>query len=158
MDLNELLFKKRTPGEYELQWALREHGYYVDDVSSDPAYWIQDIDLLIEPIFPLIGEDVVTSIEVKWDSRIAVTGNLFIELENPRSKGGMGWFEFCKADYLAYGDARNRIFYFIKMNDLKNYIYESKKDLRARSTWDGSYGYIIPLNNISALIAGTMKV
>lgn len=151
-------FKNQTPGEHELIYALRENGYFVDDVSGDPAYWMYDIDLLVNPVFPKIGEDVVTSIEVKWDRRLAQTGNLFIEIENPRSRGGRGWFEFCMADYLAYGDATNRTFYFFKMTDLKNYIYETKNDLRCRSTYDGSYGYLLPLSSISALVVGTLKV
>lgn len=151
-------FKNETPGEREIIWSLREHGYHVDDVSGDPAFWTKDVDLLVNPIFPNIGEDVVSSIEVKWDRRFAETGNLFIEVENPRSIGGMGWFEFCEADYLAYGDAINRIFYFFKVSDLKNYIYESKNDLRSRRTYDGSVGYLVPLSDISALIVGTLKV
>ncbi len=146
MDLNELLFGNRNEGEYELKWFLRERGYAIKDVSFEPDYWYQDIDLIATNIFT---KEVVT-IEVKWDTQLASTGNIFIELENPRSLGGKGWFEFCQADYLAYGDATNRIFYFIKMSDLRNYIYESKKDLRERRSWDGSAGYIIPVDSISA--------
>ena len=118
MNFNELLFDKKNPGEHELTWFLRNHGYIVDDVSGEPAYWNKDIDLLITSI---LGEDEVISIEVKWDKYIAATGNLFIELENPRSICGIGWFNFCEAEYLAYGDARNRIFYFIKKNTKENY-------------------------------------
>lgn len=155
MNFNELMFGRRNLGEYELRWALREHGYFVDDVSAEPAYWSKDIDMLIAPVF---GEDVVTSIEVKWDQCTAATGNIFIELENPRSFRGEGWFKFCEADYLAYGDAKNRIFYFIKMNDLRTYINNNKLNLRYHTTWDGSYGYLLKLKDISELISGTLKV
>ena len=154
LDINKF-FEKRTPGEHELMWSLREHGYIVDNVTNEPNYWTKDIDFLITPVF---GEDIVTSIEVKWDRHLANTGNMFIELENPRSIGGMGWFEFCQADYLAYGDARNRIFYFIKLADLRNYVADHKLELKYRTTSDGSYGYLLPLSSVSALIAGTMKV
>ena len=146
MDFDELLFGRKNEGEYQVKWLLREHGYTVQDVSGDPAYWEQDIDLIATDIF---SRETV-SIEVKWDKTLAATGNLFIELENPRSKCGMGWFEFCLADYLAYGDATNGIFYFMKLSDLKNYIYESKEDLRKRSSWDGSVGYVIPVSSIAA--------
>lgn len=97
----------------------------------------------------IFTQETVT-IEVKWDKHLSQTGNLFIELENPRSRGGKGWFDFCLADYLAYGDATNGIFYFMKLSDLKNYIYESKEDLRQRSSWDGSVGYVIPVSSIAA--------
>lgn len=83
-------FRNETPGEKELIWKLREYGYFIDDVSGDPAYWTRDIDLLVTPIIPKIGEDRTHSIEIKWDRRLADTGNLFIELENPRSIGGRG--------------------------------------------------------------------
>lgn len=149
MDFNELLFGRKNEGEYQLRWFLREHGYIVKDVSSDPTYWEQDIDMIATNVF---SHETVT-IEVKWDNQLSQTGNLFIELENPRSQNGKGWLEFCLADYLAYGDAVNGIFYFIKLSDLRNYIYESKEDLRKRSSWDGSVGYTIPIREVSAHIA-----
>ena len=154
IDINSFL-KKYNPGEKEFMWGVREHGYIVDDVTDDPGYWSRDIDFLITPVF---GEDAVTAIEVKWDKRIAATGNLFIELENPRSRSGHGWFEFCEADYLAYGDARNRIFYFIKLTDLRDYIKEHKLEMKYMTTADGSYGYLLPLLHVKHIVQGTMKI
>lgn len=154
LDINKF-FEKRTPGEYELMWGLREHGYIVDNVTNEPNYWSKDIDFLIVPV---LGADIVTSIEVKWDKRIAATGNLFIELENPRSIRGNGWFKFCEADYIAYGDAVNRIFYFIKLADLRAHIAEHKLELKYRTTSDGSYGYLLPLSDVAALVQGVLKV
>lgn len=147
-------FENRTPGEYDLIWSLREHGYKVIDVSKDPAYWDKDIDLIATNIFT----NNTTSLEVKWDKRIAATGNLFIELENPRSKGGNGWFKFCEADMLAYGDACNRIFYFIKVSNLKKYIEENKLELDCRTTGDGSYGYLIPLALVEHLFECAVRI
>ena len=153
MNLEEL-FDKRTPGEYDLKWSLREHGYKVLDVSGIPAYWDKDIDLIATNIFT----DVTTTIEVKWDSRISATGNMFIELENPRSKGGRGWFSFCEADLLAYGDATNRIFYFIRIADLRQFIEDNKLNLQCRTTGDGSYGYLIPLALVEHLFECVVQV
>ena len=158
MNFNELLFDKKTPGEYELKRFLRNRGYIVDDVTQEPKYWYQDIDFLVTPSTPNIGEDVISSIEVKWDKRLAETGNLFLETENPRSLGGNGWFNFCQAEYLAYGDATKRIFYFFKMSDLRNYIDGAENDLSSRRTWDGSKGYVIPLRDVSALIINSVRV
>lgn len=79
-------------------------------------------------------------------------GNLFIETDNPRSKGSRGWFSFCQADLLAYGDAVNSIFYFIRIENLRNYIELHKEELEQRTTSDGSRGFIIPLFHMKHLI------
>ena len=57
-------------------------GYIVNDVSGDPQYFDKDIDFFIAN--PSTG--VTRSFEVKWCQRISDTGNLFLEIENPRSK------------------------------------------------------------------------
>lgn len=147
MDLDRL-FEPVHSGEYELKISLREHGYSVKDVSNDPEYWDKDIDLIATNLFT----NTVTSLEVKWDRRLTATGNLFIETKNPRSKGGKGWYMFCEADMLAYGDAVNSIFYFIRLADLRNYIEAHKDTLTVRTTADGSTGYIVPLTDIAALL------
>lgn len=146
MDYNELLFGRKNEGEYQLRWFLREHGYKVQDVSYEPNYQRKDIDMIATHVFT--GE--TTTIEVKWCNTIAETGNLFIELENPRSWGNQGWYQFIEADYLAYGDARNGIFYFMKVADLRNCIDNIKYELRCGTTGDGSYGYLLPLSKVAA--------
>lgn len=134
------------PGEYELKWALREHGYKVRDVSMEPEYWHEDVDLIATNIFT----DVVTKIEVKWDKRLAETGNFFIEIDNPKGEYGKGWFKICKADILAYGDAINKRFYMIEFPQLQEYIERHKEELEVRKTWDGSVGYILPIGAVAA--------
>ena len=154
MILDELLFDKKTPGEYDLKWSLRKNGYEVKDVSGNPNYWEKDIDLIATNT----STNITTTIEVKWDKRISATGNMFIELENPRSKGGIGWFNFCEADLLAYGDSINRIFYFIRLADLRQFIKEHKLDLNCRTTGDGSYGYLLPLAIVEHLFECVVRV
>lgn len=141
----EKLMEERHPGEYELKWSLREHGYIVKDVSNNPRYWAKDIDLIATNVFT----DVTTTIEVKWDRCMAQTGNMFIEIENPRSKDNRGWFEFCEADLLAYGDAVNKKFYFIGVAALRDYIEKNKENLQTRVTPDGAYGYLVPIANLT---------
>lgn len=153
MDLDKL-FDKKTPGEYDLKWSLRRNGYEVKDVSGDSDYWGKDIDLIATNT----STNITTTIEVKWDNRISATGNMFIELENPRSKGGNGWFNFCEADLLAYGDSVNRIFYFIRVADLRQFIKEHKLDLDCRTTGDGSYGYLLPLAIVEHLFECVVRV
>jgi hypothetical protein len=50
-----------------------------------------DIDFIVTS--PTTGE--TKTFEVKWDSRINKTGNLFLEIMSKYSKGCKGWFEFC---------------------------------------------------------------
>ena len=130
--LGEQIFSKR----------MRDMGYTVQDVSNNPDYWYRDIDFLIES--PFTG--AVKSFEVKYDSRINKTGNLYLELESINSKGGKGWFEFCEADYVAYGDAASRTFYIIPLLELKERI----KKLPQRIAHCGyeSTGLLISLNDI----------
>lgn len=125
------------PGELEFKIQAQKYGYTTEYVGDDPEYWCQDIDFILN--------DKV-NVEVKWDSWINQTGNLFIETVNPRSQGGNGWYRFCQADYLAYGDSKNNKFYMIKMQDLKEYIaaYEPEE----KTTNDNAKGYLIPLANL----------
>lgn len=142
----EQIFEPIHPGEYELKNALRESGYKVKDVSMDPYYWHEDVDLIATNL----STNNVTKIEVKWDKRLADTGNFFIEINNPKGEYGKGWFKICKADILAYGDAVNKMFYLIKFPQLKKYIEEHEQELQMRRTWDGSEGYILPIGAVAA--------
>ena len=88
-------------GESLFKQIMVGRGYTVRDVSNNPEYWYKDIDFIITS--PTTGQ--TKTFEVKWDSRINHTGNLYLELSNIHSQGGKGWFKFCQADMLVYGDA-----------------------------------------------------
>ena len=106
-------------GELLFKETMEERSYLVNDVSNNPDYWGKDIDFLVTS--PTTG--AIKSFEVKWDSRINSTGNLYLELTNIHSKGGKGWFEFCEADMLAYGDAVAQQFYIIPMDKLREKLF-----------------------------------
>lgn len=133
-------------GERLFQQRMEARGYTVQDVSGNPDYWYKDIDFLITS--PTTG--ATKSFEVKYDSKINKSGNLFLEVQSINSKGGKGWFEFCEADFLAYGDAASRTFYIIPLLELK----ERVKQLPQRIAHCGyeSTGLLISLDDIRDLI------
>ena len=112
-------FNSGKEGERLFSKLMAAKGYSVEDVSGNEQYFAKDIDFIITN--PL-GE--VKTFEVKWDYKISKYENLFLEIQNPRSRqwNGQGWWKHCKADYLVYGDAVNRKFYIIPMVELSNRV------------------------------------
>ena len=135
-------------GEMLFQQKMQELNYGVQDVSNNPDYWSKDIDFLA--VSPTTGAQ--KSFEVKWDSRIGATGNLYLELTNIHSKGGRGWFNFCEADYLAYGDSQAAVFYIIPLAALKERVNSSLRRRYAQCGID-STGLLVSLNDIQDLIS-----
>lgn len=132
-----------TQGELLFQQIMESRNYTVANVSNDERYWDKDIDFIVTSS----ASGLTKTFEVKWDSRINKTGNLYLEIANIHSKGGKGWFEFCQADYLAYGDAANGTFYIISLLELR----ERVKKLQPRQINCGfdSVGLLVSLKDIS---------
>jgi hypothetical protein len=126
---------------------MREKGYIIYDASLDPHYWDKDIDFVLTS--PTSG--LTRSVEVKWDTKINKTGNLYLELTNVFSKGGRGWFEFCEADYLAYGDAIAQVFYVIPLYELRHKIKTLPQ--RVVNCGDDSTGLLVSLQDIQDIVA-----
>lgn len=133
-------------GERLFKETMQARGYEVQDVSGNPDYWYKDIDFIITS--PTSGE--TKTFEVKWDTRINRTGNLYLERTSTFTKQegikGLGWFEWCEADYLAYGDAVSGQFYIIPMKELR----ERADNLPYRSArcGDDSTGQLVSLSDI----------
>lgn len=132
-----------------MQW-LEGQGWDVQDVSGNSEFWGKDIDLVCHR-----GGKTVT-IEVKWDSRIAETGNLFIETITDIDNQKQGWFTFCQADYIYYGDSRNRLFYVFRTQDMKDFIADNALDERKAADYNRngqvrkvSQGFIVPIRQFS---------
>lgn len=130
---------------------LVENGYSVQDVTNNPEYFYQDIDLIAT------DESGTHSIEVKWDKRISQTGNMFIETSSNVEEQQDGWFKFCKADLIFYGDSKNMIFYVFSLNDLKEYIDTYKTEQRSATDYRSngsirklSLGEIVPIKDFSS--------
>lgn len=133
-------------GENLFSDIMKSRGYSVVDVSGNPEYWDKDIDFVITS--PTSG--LTKSFEIKWDSCIGRTGNLYLELTNIHSKGGQGWYQFCKADYLAYGDARKKQFYIIPMQELRKRVNELP--YRQGKCGYDSIGQLVSLEDIRDLV------
>ena len=69
-------------GEQLFQEIMINKGYKVRDVSGDPQYWEEDIDCFCKS--PTTG--LTKSFEIKYDTRINKTNNLYLELTNIHSK------------------------------------------------------------------------
>ena len=132
-------------GEQLFAQIMQQKGYIVEDVTNNPEYWYRDIDFIVTS--STSGE--IKTFEVKWDTKINTTGNLFLEYESLYSKGGKGWFEFCEADYLAYGDAVTKVFYIIDMEQLR----QAANNLPFRSARCGndSIGQLVALKDIQEI-------
>ena len=125
-------------GEELFSSIMTERGYSVQDVSGEPQFWKKDIDFIVTS--PTTG--AVKSFEVKWDSRINKTGNLFLETY---SNGGKGWFEYCEADYLVYGDAKARCFYILPLLELRELVASKRFELAFTAD---SCGYLVSLQSV----------
>lgn len=137
-------------GEQLVQQFLEQHGVEVTDVSDQPEYWAQDIDL--------IGQcnGVTKKIEVKYDTWVGRTNNLFLEFVTDVDQKKPGWFSYTKADELYYVDATNRIIYVIPLNQLRDYVaraYYIKEASAYDFYQDGSIrkeskGYLVKLDSL----------
>ena len=134
-------------GEQLFAQRMQDKGYVVQDVSANEQYFGKDIDFLITS--PTTGD--TKSFEVKWDTRINRTGNLYLEIANKNSEGALGWWEFCKADYLAYGNAKTKTFLVFDMKELRERV-DGMKYKTTGFCGDDSAGYLIHISRVKDLI------
>ena len=147
------MWEPHNPGEWQLKQHFRTNGAEVEDVSDNPTYWKLDIDMLVN------DNGNKFSVEVKWDGVISRTGNLFIEEISDIDKNKAGWFKICKADFLYYGDSKNKLYYIFEVPQLRKFVEENKQNLKQRNAADfrrgelikRSMGYIIPLKEVQHL-------
>lgn len=127
---------------------MRSRSYAVEDVTQDPQYFYRDIDFIVSD--PFLG--IPVNVEVKWDYKINKTNNLYLETYNRNSKEVKckGWWKFCQADLLAYGDAVSGKFYIIDFKKLKERVAELKP--QSRRCGDESEGLIVSLDSIRDLV------
>lgn len=135
-------------GERLFQQTMKNRNYIVEDVSGNPDYQYKDIDFIITSS----TTGLTKTFEVKWDSKIHKTGNLYLELSNIHSKqwNGEGWWKHCEADYIVYGDSVKRKFYIIPLLELKERVEQSPKTY-AQCGCD-SIGLLVNLDSIKDIV------
>lgn len=137
-------------GELRAYNYLQSCGWTVQDVTQNPQYWDKDIDFVVS------SPSQSLTIEVKWDSRIASTGNMFIETITDLDKSKEGWFTFCQADYIYYGDSQNQLFYVFKTADLRQFVSSNMMEERKAADYNYrgllkkvSQGMLVPIKEFS---------
>ena len=137
-------------GELRAYNYLQDNGWTVQDVTHNENYWNKDIDLIIEK------DNRLFTIEVKWDSRISKTGNMFIETFADLDNCKDGWFNYCKADYIYYGDSINQLFYVFKTQDLRSFVSNHLMEERKAADYNSrgmlkkvSQGMLVPIKEFS---------
>lgn len=132
-------------GEQLFQQKMEAKGYTIQNVSADPQYYYKGDFLVTSPTSGL-----TKIIEVKFDSKINRTGNLYLEFVNKNSDQCIGWFERCQADYLAYGNAKTNTFFVVPMQELRERV--KRLPQRVAFCGDDSAGYLVHISQIKDLI------
>ncbi len=77
---------------------------------------------------------------------------MFIETITDLDKSKAGWFQFCQAEYIFYGDSKNELFYIFKTDDLRQFVSDNLMQERkaADYRYNGevkkvSQGMIVPI-------------
>ena len=135
-------------GEQKAYDYLTGSGWKVVDLTKCSDFFDKDIDFLISK-----GSER-HYIEIKWDSRIASTGNMFLETTTDLDANKQGWFESCSAEFIFYGSARENLFYVFRLEDLRDYVKQDFNHLESRRApdynWRGqvkkvSQGILVPI-------------
>lgn len=134
-------------GERKFHQIMLDKGYQVQDVSKNPEYYYK-CDFIVTS--PTTG--ITKTFEVKWDEQIWYYGNLFLEIWNDKSQmNQLGWYEYCTADYVAYGDAKNDRIYIIDMQRLKQRVevlVKRKRECKNKYGEVESIGLVVSLDDV----------
>ena len=112
----------------------RELTERIEDVSDDPYYQKKDIDFLV---YQKTGE--IIKVDVKYDTLIDKTGNVFIELISNDKKKTPGNFIYSEADLFLYVFAKSKRVLIIPLKEAREYIYKNLKKFKSASC--PNYGY-----------------
>ena len=134
-------------GERIFAAFLESRGCRYEDVSESKEYQDKDVDFIVysrkEP-----GRKVM--VEVKNDTRIAQTGNVFFETMSNVDFATNGCFSKTEADLMAIVSETEKLIYFVDAKFLKEYVGRNNDSLRfiSRVPGSNSCGYLIPLTRL----------
>ena len=116
-----------------------------EDVSDVKEYQKQDIDFIVKP-----NGKPDMKFEVKNDTRIATTGNIFFETMSNVDYSTNGCFRKTKADVMVIVSESERKLYMIQSERLKQFVESNKGSLRfiARVPGSNSCGYLVPIGRL----------
>lgn len=149
-DFNKDLARGKTAEElvYNL---LSSFGLEVENVSDVQRYFY-DGDLKIKL------DDKEVFLDVKLDTRIAETGNFFIEDTCYNFRKGYEWNGdiYKNYDYVAVVSPQDRMIYFLDWKVVKkNYYKGDYKEIR--HDWEMSIGYLVDTYTMSKSWKGLIK-
>jgi Uncharacterized protein conserved in bacteria len=131
-------------GEKIFSEYLKARGIRCEDVSDNKEYQSQDIDFLVES---KTEPGKMVSFEIKNDTRIAETGNIFFETMSNVDYSTDGCFSKTKANVMAIVSESERSIYLVSSDFLKKFVDGNKEKLRfiPRVPGSNSCGYLIPV-------------
>ena len=126
-------------GEQLVYNALAAKNHKVIDLRNDiEARW-NDIDCVVEK------NGLQTTLEIKTDFASERTGNFFIEYQNYNNikHKYLGWFKYCKAEWICFVQETARKAYIVSFDELKETIEKNK--FRTACGIDAS-GFLLPFS------------
>jgi len=99
---------------------LKSKGFAVKDVSADPVFQTQDIDLIV------MRGAARRTVEFKADNVIGKTGNLVFEIVSNLERATLGCLMYSKADWLYYYDVQSGHLHMIRLKPLR-LLFSSRK-------------------------------
>ena len=127
-------------GEAAIASYLTSRNWQVTDTTKNESFFALDIDFIANK-----GAESRT-IEVKTDTAIARTGNLFLEISQDEGSSRKGWALTSEAQYLFYYDLQNKICYCFFMEDMRKATQNSA--YRKARCFDNHFtrvGVLLPL-------------
>ena len=107
-------------GETIVRHYFEKQGYKVADLTGDPDWQASDVDIQIE-----MPDGSLRYMEIKTDTEMWKTGNIFLELSMERRNSGTvseGWFTYSLANDLCYLCCGTSTLYVIPFEPLREYV------------------------------------
>ena len=99
------------------------------------------------------------TIEVKYDSVIRRSGNIFVEIKRDIDKDLNGWMNIIQAELMFYVCAHSHQCYVFKVADLREYLKNNRCPSAMALDEDGekySQGLLVPLADFSKYLVTTI--